>query len=162
MLRIAALLLALSLAMPARAQSPLHDGWTAYTAKDYATAFRLWQPLADAGNGWAQLYVGIMYEEGQSVAQDYAQAVKWYRLAAEQGDAWAQHRLALMYEHGRGIPQDHAEAHKWLNLAASRYPATEKDKRDQAADHRDRIAGKLTAQQLAKAQRLAREWKPKS
>ena len=46
----------------------------------------------------------------------------------------------------------------WFNLAAS------KAKRDEAVifrHNRDRIAEKMTSEQIAEAQRLAKEWKPK-
>jgi len=49
----------------------------------------------------------------------------------------------------------------WLNLAASRFTASETEYRDSAIKNRDRAASKLTPAQIAKAQKLAREWKPK-
>jgi uncharacterized protein len=60
---------------------------------DYATALRLLQPLADKGDGVAQLNLGVMYEDGEGVPQDYTEAVKWYRRAAEQGIVGAQYNL---------------------------------------------------------------------
>ena len=96
-----------------------------------------------------------MYENGQGVPQDKAEAVEWYRLAAEQGDANAQNNLGFMYGNGRGVPQDYVEAHKWYNLAAS-------NGNDLARNNRDIIAGLMTAEQIAEAQRLAREWQPKA
>ena len=81
------------------------------------------------------------------------------RLAAEQGDPDAQAFLAFMYATGQGVPQDYVQAHKWINLAASR-TTTEK-----AGDHRlarDEVAEKMTASQVAEAQRLAREWQQKT
>ena len=81
------------------------------------------------------------------------------RLAAEQGSADAQFSLGVMYTNGRGVPQDYVRAHKWLNLATSRASA-EMNKRFGAA--RDRVGEKMTSAQIAEAQRLAREWKPKT
>jgi uncharacterized protein len=46
----------------------------------------------------------------------------------------------------------------WLNLAASRLSGSEAKK---AAHIRDRVASKMTPEQIAEAQRLAGEWKPK-
>ncbi len=77
-----------------------------------------------------------MYETGRGVAQDYAEALKWYRLAAEQGVAIAQ-----------------------FNLVAARRPPGED--RDMAVESRDKAAKLMTPDQIAEAQRLAREWKPK-
>jgi hypothetical protein len=91
------------------------------------------------------------------VPQDYAEARRWYRKAAEQGHARAQFNVGVMHENGEGTPQDYVQAHMWLNLAASR--ATGDDQRE-FANQRDILAGEMTAQQIAEAQRLAREWKP--
>ena len=80
----------------------------AYESKDYATALKLWRPLAEQGDAQAQYNLGIMYDNGQGVPQDDAEAVKWYRKAAEQGIAKAQYNLGVMYANGRGVPQDYA------------------------------------------------------
>ena len=101
-----------------------------------------------------------MYANGEGVPQDYAEAVKWYRLAVEQGNALAQRNLGIMYYNGHGVPQDYVRAHMWLNLAASRYPATVKKDREEAARDRDRVARLLSPEALARAQRMAREWRP--
>jgi TPR repeat protein len=66
----------------------------------------------------------------------------------------AQYNLGIMYENGEGVVQDYAEAHKWLNLAAAQ---GNKD----AQKDRDRITKSMTQNQIAEAQRLAREWKSK-
>jgi hypothetical protein len=49
----------------------------------------------------------------------------------------------------------------WLDLAASR-PYPKKETLDDAAKARDSIASKMTPAQIAEAQKLAHEWKPKS
>ena len=142
------------------AAGPFEDGEAAYQRQDYATALRFWRPLADQGDATAQSNLGAMYELGRGVTQDYAEAVKWYRKAADQGLASAQYNLGVMYDNGQGVAQDFVQAHKWFNLAASRFPASEKEGRDRAVRNRDRVAAKMTPQQIAEAQRLAREWRP--
>ncbi len=102
-----------------------------------------------------------MYATGQCVPQDYAEAVKWLRLAVEQGNAVAQYSLGVMYDNGQGVPQDYVQAHMWFNLAASRFSASETKGRDLAVKNRDIVASRMTPAQIAEAQRLAREWKPK-
>ena len=57
----------------------------AYDKGDYATALRLWRPLAEQGDVRAQTNLGLMFYTGQGVPQDRAVAVTWYRKAAEQG-----------------------------------------------------------------------------
>ena len=65
-----------------------------------------------------------------------------------------------MYRNGRGLPGNRVQAHKWFNLAAAHFPPGED--RANAAERRDRVARGMTAGQIAKAQRLAREWQPKT
>jgi len=103
----------------------------------------------------------VRYEKGQGVPKDYAEAMQWYRKAAEQGLASAQNNLGFMYSLGHGAPQDYVEAYKWFNLAAAHFPASETENRKTALGNRDRVAAAMTAAQIAEAQRLASEWKPK-
>ena len=112
-----ALVLAVSLAGAAVA-GPFEDGAAAYFKGDYATAMRLWRPLADQGNVYAQNNLGDMYGAGEGVPQDYAQAVAWFRKAADQGFANAQYNLGNMYANGLGVPQDYAQAVAWFRKAA--------------------------------------------
>jgi TPR repeat protein len=128
----------------------------AYSTGNYAKAYAEWLPLARQGNADAQHNLGLMYRNGHGVPQNYAEAVRWYRLAADQGNAIAQSNLGRMYYNGRGVPQDYIQAHMWSNLAASRL--TEPARRDIAIKNRDIVAGMMTPAQIAKAQRLAREW----
>ena len=114
---------------------------------------------AEQGNAAAQFNLGVMYANGEGVRQDYAQALVWYRKAAEQGYAPAQFNLGGMYDTGRGVPQDYVEAHMWCNLAASRASG---DDQKTYADWRESVAKTMPPQQIAEAQRRAREWKPKS
>ena len=85
---LAALLLALGLSGAANA-GPFDDALAAANRGDYATAFRLYRPLADQGNASAQDNLGLMYAKGEGVPQNNAEAVKWFRLAAVQGNASA-------------------------------------------------------------------------
>ncbi len=66
---------------------------------------------------------------------------------------------AVMYKNGLGVPQDYVQAHMWYNLAASRSPRAED--RDKAVKGRDTIAKRMTPSQISKAEKMAREWKPK-
>ena len=84
------------------------------------------------------------------MAQDYAEAVKWYRLAAAQGNAIAQANLGLMYTNGQGVVQDYARAHMWFNLGAAKSNAV-------AVKNRDLVAKRMTPQQIAEAQKMARD-----
>ena len=87
--------------------------------------------------------------------RDYAEAMGWLRKSAEQGYAESQWLLGLGYAVGRGVPQDLISALMWFNLAAA-------DGFADAAKIRDDIAKLMTPGQIAEAEKLAREWKPKS
>ncbi len=130
-------------------------GVEAYERGDYATALTEFRPLAQQGDADAQFYLGQMYRKGQGVPRDYAEAVRWYRQAAEQGAAAGQGSLGFMYSEGRGVAQDYVQGHMWISLAAAQ------GKESYYRKTRDKLAERLTPAQLAEAQRLAREWKPK-
>ncbi len=111
---------------------PYHEGRAAIQRQDYATAFQLFQQLAERGDARAEAATGLIYEYGQGVygqgvpPRDDAQALAWYFKAADQGYAYAQYSLGLMYEDGRGVPRDHAEAVKWWGKAAQQgFPPAE-------------------------------------
>ena len=100
------------------AAGPYEDGVAAYQQGDYASAVRLWHPVADQGFPAAQNRIGIAYATGRGVPQDYAAALDWYRKAADQGYAAAQNNLGSAYAAGRGVPQDYAAAVDWFLKAA--------------------------------------------
>jgi hypothetical protein len=122
--------------------------------KDYKEAVKWYRLAAEQGHDEAQYNLGNKYDKGQGVQQDYKEAVKWWRFSSEQGNALAQYNLGLMYAKGEGVPQDYALAHKWWNLAGSNGVK-------QAVGNRNILEKKMTQQQIAEAQRLARNWKPK-
>ena len=130
-------------------------------SQDYAEAMKWFRKAADQGDSVGQYYIGLMYYNGKTVPQNYDVATKWFRKAADQGDADAQYSLGLMYATGKGVPQDYVLAYMWLDLASKRDSAWEKEKRDKAGENRKNLASKLTPAQIAEAQKLAREWKPK-
>ena len=127
--------------------------------QDYAEAVKWHRKAAERGYDKAQYLLGIIYHEGHGVPRDYVEAVKWLRAAAEQGDADAQYFLGIMYWGGRGVPQDYVHAHMWINLAAAR---TGTDKSEAYRSARATLEAKMTHSQVSTAQRLAREWQPKT
>ncbi len=149
---IIAVLLLAALAGTAVA-GPYEDGVSAYKRGDHNEAARWYRRAAEQGHADGQLKLAFMYGNGEGVPQDDAEAAKWYRLAAEQGHADGQLSLGNMYKRGQGVPQDNVQAYMWLDLAGSRIVS--------AFLNRDRVAAKMTPAQIAEAQELAREWKPK-
>ena len=96
----------------------LKQGWGAYKLGDYEAAISLWMPLAETGNASAQVFIGLMYNQGHSVDQDRNEAAKWYALASEQGHASAKWRLAMLYYHGSGLTKDYQKAVNLYHSAA--------------------------------------------
>ena len=126
----------------------VEDGLLAVDRGDYATALRLLRPLAEEGNQEAQINLGNMYFDGNGVPLDYAQSVKWYLLAADQGNTDAQIALGFLYKYGEAVRLDYVQAYKWFDLAGS-------------VSDRDIVATMMTPAQIAEAQKLVREWKPR-
>jgi uncharacterized protein len=167
------------------------SGESAYHRGDFATALREWQPLADQGHIDAQYQLGLLYANGKGIPKDDAKARQWYekaaiqghaeaqanlgvllmyarggqqdykmavyylRLSANQGNDLAQRRLGQMYERGDGVPQDYVKAYMWYSLGTSNGV-------EAGTRLRDALAKRMDPDQIAEAQKLAREWKPKS
>lgn len=161
-------------------------GVVAFEAGDYKAAYREFMPLALQGDGHAQFNVALMFHRGLGVRQNYEKASLFYAKAGNQGVAEAldnlglmfvngegkkknhssasrffiraselgfaksQHNLATMLYEGDGVPQDYVYAHMWWNIASSQGF-------DGASDSRDRVAQEMTPDQIAEAQKLARE-----
>lgn len=98
---IAGVAVAVMLASAAMA-GPWEDGVDAYNRGDYATALRLWRPLAEQGDARAENNLGVLYEKRWGVTQDDGEVVRWYGLAAEHGHPDAEKNLKDMYADGRG------------------------------------------------------------
>ncbi len=84
----------------------------------------------------------------------YETALKAFRLLAEQGHTEAQMNLGIMYSQGQGVPKDDVQAYGWYTLAGGHG-------NDLAEEFKDHLEKSMTLDQLAEAQRLAREWTPK-
>jgi TPR repeat protein len=97
---------------------PYDDALAAWRRGEYATAYRLWGPIADKGDPDAQFYLAFMNEYGQGVPRNSVEATKWYRKAADQQHAVAQFSLGMMYANGEGVPHSDSEAAQWYRLAA--------------------------------------------
>jgi len=180
----------LLLSVVSAARAGLEDGAAAYTKGDYARAWFELKPLGERGNPEAEWYLGVMSHDGQGTPQNYAEAVKWFQKAVEQGYAKAEFNLGVMYRRGLGVQQDNAEAvrlyrkaaeqgyldaqynigvmcaegqgiredlvqaYMWFSLVAASGDST-------AKKNMEIVAARMAPSQIAEAQRLAKEWKPK-
>jgi TPR repeat protein len=167
----------------------LEAGADAYERGDYAEAFRQLKPLAERGDALAQTKLGNMYYLGLGVLEDDGEAARWFSMAANQGDPEAQVMLGTLYVLGTGVPQDYAEAarlfrmpaelgiggaqfllgmlymngngvqedsvqaYMWMELAVERGSKG-------AREARRILAEQMTPEQIARAEAMAKAWKP--
>jgi TPR repeat protein len=82
---------------------------------------------------------------------NYAVALKLWLPHADQGHAEAQNNLGVIYANGRGVPQDYVSAHMWFSLAADHGF-------ERGRTSYERLAKRMTPDQVTEAQRLTREW----
>ena len=122
--------------------------------KDYSQAASAFRLSADQGFAEGQYWLGVMYARGLGVAKDHSEAVRLYGLAADKGNTDAQMGLGAMYALGMGVPQDYTKGYFWFTIAAVGGNPT-------AIKLRDGYERRMTLAQVAEAQKMAREWKPK-
>jgi len=186
MRRILGLLAVLYAASAMAANAGFDEGLRAFKGKNHATALRLFRAEADqghagaqyylgrmyllgegvaanyeraatyflaaatSGNTDAQFYLGTLYYLGEGVSKDYTKALLWYRRAAAQGDRAAQYSLGVMHAAGEGVPKNTVQALMWFNLAAQ-------SGLQSAATFKDLLVRSMTPDEIAKADRLARD-----
>jgi uncharacterized protein len=122
-----------------------------YSATEHIRCLR---EQSDQGDFLAQHQLGLIYYDGVDVPRDYEEALKWFRRAADQGHPGAQFMLGSMYVAGYGVQEDLIRAYMWANLSSAQGY-------EPAIAARDILEKRMTPAQIAEAQKLAREWKPK-
>jgi localization factor PodJL len=123
--------------------------------KDMARAGDWYKRAAEQGNIKAMHNLAVLSANSSGASPDYATAAQWFEEAAERGLSDSQFNLAVLHENGLGVEQDLPVAFKWLSLAA-------KSGDKEAIRRRDILQGKLTAEQLTKAEGLIASWKAKT
>lgn len=124
------------------------------SSSDFSDFQKILEARAEAGDVVAMRELGLDLYEGLNGHQNPIEGVKWLRQAADLGDGDAQFTLAVAYQEGNGVPKDAVLGYMWMNLAAASGSR-------EAASIREILRKSMTAEQLAEAQRLGREWKPK-
>lgn len=81
----------------------------------------------------------------------YGLAYKGFLELSEKNSSISQYFLGEMCFRGLGVLQDFALAHMWFNIAASQG-------HKKARAYLDKLTKKMSADQIAEAQKLAREW----
>ncbi len=153
--RLTALFLCAALLGPALVRADFNNAVFLYARGDYPEAFLQMQALAETANHeLAMYYLGIMYLKGQGVERDYETAARWFLKAATQAIPQAQFQLGNLYSEGKGVPRDYERAYAWYQASI-------------ALDHAPsqsalaRTEEKLSAEELAQAKILAREYTAK-
>jgi TPR repeat protein len=118
---------------------------------------------AEAGDARSQCNLGIIYangldDNGYAVKGNKAQAVKWLSAVAEQGFPRAQLKLPEVYAEAPDLSGGHSAACRWFLVAMQRLCGIHLHHARSGYEH---IASQLTAAQIAKARRFARDWTPK-
>jgi TPR repeat protein len=161
-------------------------GAGAGVTRDETSALHWTEKAADDGQGEAQFLLGLYYRDGHFVDHDHEKAFDWFLRSAKQGFVDSQVSIAQMYEDGDGLPQNYAEAVRWYKKAAEHVPDREGasvalsslgflyiDGHGVSQDYlaaymyfalsnskknMQWAAGKMTGEQIAEAQRRAKEW----
>src|SRR5882724_3392068 len=151
--------------------------------KDIQEGIRWYRFGAERGDISDQTSLAFILREGGfpfndiKIEKDPNEAAKWYLRAARQGNGDAQIEIGEMYAEGEGVSQDFVEAYKWFNIAAtstekpdlSVFTATNQEALKQllprvaqkAREHRENLVQRMTPDQIAEAQQLARVFKPR-
>jgi len=139
-------------------------GVAAYKVKDYAGAREHWSKASEEGYVSALDNLGYLLYYGLGGEADQAQGIQLWRRAALLGHSEAQWHLGQAFEDGEGISQDIVEAYAWYRCAvanAEQAPEGKKVEGQIAEDARKSLTallGKLTPDQFATAERLAKRY----
>ena len=158
---------------------------------DHAEAFRYYLKAAELDHPEAQYRVGYSYEKKLGVrAANLDQAYKWYLKAANQEVAAAQLRVGEMYFIGEGTARDYKQAFYYLSKAAERglpdaqrllgdcykvgmgtlrndvkaltwYTIAARQENEKATTNRKNIITLMSPEEIAMAEKAARDFRPK-
>jgi hypothetical protein len=137
--------------------------------KDEAKAATLYRRAADRGLPVAQKVLGDLYAEGVGVPRDFASACTWWGRAAMQGQSQAQRNYGSCYLSGTGVARSETQALAWWLIARSGEPDADKaglptwvfQSEAEADRATNALLQRLPADQVARAQALARAWQPR-
>jgi len=97
--------------------APIDEAIKIYQSGDYASAYKAFKPLADAGNAEAQYYLGGLYADGLGVNQNNKKGLHWLETAVKNKHRGAAFFLSKMYLSGRGVPLDPKKGAYYLAVA---------------------------------------------
>lgn len=115
-----------TLVQQAEAEQTLKEALSREIARDiqqgnFAEAYYLWRPRAEAGDAEAQYGIGWMYHNGYGLAINDKEAITWWEMAARQGHIDATFALGMLYGLGEGeVRRDTQRAIYYYHQAAAR------------------------------------------
>lgn len=144
---------------PAQGSLGLAYYWGKGVELDHAKAAEWLRRAAEQNMAGSGYMLGLMHRSGEGVPKDYAKAAYWLQQAAELGNHYAQQMLAYHYRDGLGVAQNKVAAYKWIDLAIPKLKPS--PARDTWIKMREQLGGTMTAEEVAQAERLARDWRPR-
>ncbi|MGD9639458.1 MAG: tetratricopeptide repeat protein [Alphaproteobacteria bacterium] len=123
--------------------------------QDYKSAFEWFKKSAEQGYIEGQYNLASLYRMGRGVEANPEEAFKWLERAANQGYDQAQLAMGTLYEAGQIVDKDPMKALMWMTLLSQ-------NGEEQTKEYLKYFLEKntYTPEQIAEAEKLAREWKP--
>ena len=120
--------------------------------KDVKNGLKLLHTAAAQNNPRAKWVLANFYLSGRfELGKDVAKGMKLFHESAEQGHPQSQYSLANIYFAGQpGVEKDLLKSYAWADIAAS-------NDHEQAKQAKKSIARRLTPEQIAKAEAMAKE-----
>lgn len=114
--------------------------------------------------------LGGCYADGRGVEKDMERGVGLMRAAADMGESLSQYRLGDLYRAPGGLPKDLAQTYAWHAIMIAslpespsvKNPGTQANMIEVTRFRLDRLAEKMTPEQIAEGERLAALWQRKS
>jgi hypothetical protein len=132
---------------------------------DKDKALQYWRTAADLGNEQAGGTLAMLQDVGLGDPKDYSRVMKWYLTTSGQGNSYSRYYLGMMYENGMGVPRNHVTAWMWIRLSLSGWSVDDNNtpplpNRARVAEQLNSISSKMTLEERAEAEGLARDWIP--
>jgi len=119
--------------------------------KDFNESYNLIKNNAIKGSAYAQMLMASMAIDGTLFRKNCSDGVHWYKMSASNGNRVAQNNLGGLYLDGECVPKNYLFAYMWRSLSLAQ---------SDVQLNRDTLEGypanKMTKEQVAEAQRMAR------
>lgn len=124
--------------------------------RDEKEAIRLLTAAAEQNDTYAIAMLGRIYNKGGGVVRDTTEAMRWWRRGVALNSGLSMWNIGFSMIYGKDV----VEGYKWLTLGI-KYLEPGVDPRRFRAELGYFSKTKMTPAQVAEAERLVREWKPR-